>query len=258
MTLRIKSAGAVRTLTLDRVEKRNAFDVALADALAAALEEADRDEGVSVAVLASEGPVFSAGADLSLFVEMGKGHGADSGKRSNAGGGSVGNIWRNIADFSKPILVAVQGPAVGMGVTMLPHFDGIYAARSATFALPFVRLGLIQELASSWTLPRLIGHARAMEWIGSARTLDAETLERWGFVTRVFEDAELLDSVHGLAVDMARAPLAALRDAKRLLRYGGVHGRDDTAAEEDRALAKRYGSPENVAAVQAILSRRSK
>ncbi len=251
MTLRISDAGAVRTLTLDRVEKRNAFDLALADALAAALEEADRDEGVSVAVLASNGPVFSAGADLSLFVEMGKGHGA-------AGGGSVGNIWRNVADFTKPILVAVQGPAVGMGVTMLPHFDGIYAARSATFALPFVRLGLIQELASSWTLPRLIGHARAMEWIGSARTLDAETLERWGFVTRVFEDADLLDAVHALAADMARAPLAALQDSKRLLRYGAVHGRDDTAAEEDRALAERYGSPENVAAVQAILSKRSK
>lgn len=250
MSIAIEEMGKVRWIWLDRVKKRNAFDAALADGLRDALGQADTDEGVHVVVVAARGPIFSAGADLSLFLAMG-----DADAQVDPSDARVGQIWRAVHAMRKPVLAQVQGAAVGMGVTVLPHFDGVYAGKSATFTLPFVRLGLVQELASSWTLPRAIGHQRAMEWITSARPLDAQTAERWGLVTRAFEDEDLHDEVAALAQEMAVAPLPALIEAKHLLRFGAEHALDATAAEEDRVLAERYGSPENVAAVQAVMAR---
>lgn len=249
MSVTVEDQGRVRWVWLDRAAKRNAFDRGLADSLRAALADADTDDEVRVVVVAARGEVFSAGADLSLFLAMGDGGEGDA---------RVGRIWEAVRALRKPIVAAVQGAAVGMGVTLLPHFDAVYAARRATFTLPFVRLGLVQELASSWTLPRSIGHARAMEWIATARPLDATTAEAWGFVTRVFEDDELHAEVAALTQEMAVAPLAALVEAKHLLRFGATHALDAAAAEEDRVLSERYGSPENVEAVRALMARMKK
>lgn len=246
--LRREDADGVRTLTLDRVAKKNAIDGALAGALAEALEAAEGDDAVRAVVVGAAGDVFTAGADVSLFLAVARGETRE--------GQVVASLPAKLRAFTKPLFAAVQGPAVGMGVTMLPHFDAVYAAPEATFTLPFVRLGLVQEFGSSWTLPRLIGHQRAAELIFRAAPLDAPTAERWGLVTRVFRRATLADEVQRIAAEVARASLPTLRHAKALLRGADERTLQQTWDAEEEVLAGLYGSPENVAAVQAFFARR--
>ncbi|HJK95350.1 MAG TPA: enoyl-CoA hydratase-related protein [Polyangiaceae bacterium LLY-WYZ-15_(1-7)] len=240
--------GVVRWLRLDRVEKKNAFDAGLAGALMEALEAAAADDAVRVVVLGANGDVFSGGADVSLFLAIAQGQAEEAAK--------VRAVPDALRAFPKPLLAAVQGPAVGMGVTMLPHFDAVYAAEEASFTLPFVRLGLVQEFGSSATLPRLIGRQRAAELLYRATPLDAETAAEWGLVTRVFPRAELRDAVSRIALEIAVAPLGALREAKALLRGAEGQSVEEAMAAEDGVLESRYGSPENVEAVQAFLARK--
>ncbi|MEM9071684.1 MAG: enoyl-CoA hydratase-related protein [Myxococcota bacterium] len=248
--VQVTDEGAVRTLTLNRPEKKNAFNAALATALMDALRDADESDKVHVVVVTANGSVFSGGADVSLFLAVAQGKFED--------GKTVSALPWALRAVRKPLLAAIQGPAVGMGVTMLPHFDTVYAAKRATFGVPFVQLGLVQEFGSSWTLPRLIGRQRAAELILRARPIDAETAQAWGLVTRVFDSAALLDEVHAIAKDMATAPLDALVHAKALLRQGEAGTIDEARQAEDEVLEARYGSPTNIAAVQAFFARQKK
>ncbi|MCB9602287.1 MAG: enoyl-CoA hydratase/isomerase family protein [Sandaracinus sp.] len=241
--------GAIRTVVLNRPAKKNAFDPAHAAAFAEALAAADADPAVRVVIVTGQGDVFCGGADVSVFLAIGQGK-MDEVLPVKAVPGAIGAV-------KKPILAAVQGPAVGMGVTMLPYFDAVYASTNASFVVPFVRLGLVQEFGSSWTLSRLLGRQRAAELLLRATPLDAPTAERWGLVTRTFAPEALLEEVRAIANDMAQAPAGALAEAKALLRSGELErGPTEAEAAEDAALAKRYGSPENVQAVQAFLARR--
>ncbi|MCB9615672.1 MAG: enoyl-CoA hydratase/isomerase family protein [Sandaracinus sp.] len=243
--------GPVRTLVLHRPEKKNAFDPAHASAFAAALAEADADPTVRVIVVTGAGNVFCGGADVSVFLAIGAGRMEEV--------LPVKGVPHAIGAVKKPILAAVQGPAVGMGVTMLPYFDVVYASTNASFVVPFVRLGLVQEFGSSWTLSRALGRQRAAELLLRATPLDADTAERWGLVARTFAPEKLLDEVRTIANDMASAPAGALAEAKALLRSGELERAPaDAEAAEDAALSKRYGSPENVQAVQAFLARRKR
>lgn len=238
----------VRTLTFDRPEKKNAFTPALADAFEQALEQASSDDGAHVVVVRGAGDDFCAGADVTLFLAQGD-------DRTEAS--KVGNVHRFVRAFRKPLIAAVHGKAVGMGVTMLPHFDLVYAADDATFLTPFVRLGLVQEFGSSHTLPRLIGRQRANELILGARPIDAETALGWGLINQVLARDELFATVQALAADMAAQPLATLIEAKALLRAGEAQNLEATIALEDEALSRFYGGPDNVKAVQAFLASRA-
>lgn len=241
--------GAVRLLTLNRSEKRNAFDLGLTDALWSALEAASAEPAVRVIVLTASGPYFSAGADVNLFLAMGSGEGGDLTR--------VARLYEPIVASTKPVLAAIQGPAVGMGVTMLPHFDMVYAAEEATFAVPFMRLGLGVEYAGSFHLTRLLGLQRAKELVLRGKAIDAATATAWGLVTRTFPAEQLVPRVMEIAADIASHPAGAVRDARAVLNLGLETQRMiDTVAEENRVLATRYGSPENVEAVMAFLARK--
>lgn len=244
--------GSVRILTLHRPAKKNAFDIALATALWEAIEAADRDDSVrAIVVTGGDGDMFTAGVDMGIFLAIGAGQSGDLVK--------VATLHHPIRACKKPIVAAVNGMAVGMGVTLLPHFDMVYAAEEATFLTPFVRLGLVVEFGGSWALPRQIGRQRASELLLRPHPIDSGTALSWGLVNRTFPRAELMASVLEIVRDIAAAPPGAVADCKRLLRAGEETATLDEAFQrETEVLATRYGSPENIAAVQAFLESRRK
>jgi len=246
--LLVADQGGVRTLTFHRPEKKNAFTPELADALERALTSASDDDAVRVVVVRGAGDGFCAGADVTLFL-------AQDDARDEAM--KVGQVHRFVRAFKKPLIAAVHGKAVGMGVTLLPHFDLVFASDDASFLTPFVRLGLVQEFGSSHTLPRLIGRQRANELILGARPIEAERAEAWGLVNRVLPRVDLFHYVQAYAADMAQQPLASLIEAKVLLRAGEAQDLEAAIALEDEALSRFYGGPDNRRAVEAFLASRA-
>ncbi len=242
----IEDQGRVRRLILNRPHKKNALNGELAEALVAALEAADADEGVGAVVLASTGDMFMAGVDVNVFLELAEGQTPPA---------ALTGLANHLRGFSKPLIASVHGPALGMGVTILPHFDMVYAAERASFRTPFVQLGLVLEYGSSFTLPQLIGRQRASELILRGKAIDAATACDWGLVTRVFADGDLQDEVLAIAADVANAAAGAVAACKALLQAGEQSTLDVATSAENAALAVRYGSEENVNAVQAILNK---
>lgn len=244
--------GPIRVLTLNRPEKKNSFDLALTEALWSALEGASEDGAVRAVVVTGAGDLFSAGADVNLFLAAG------SGAIDPVALSRVARLHEPLRACTKPVIAAVQGNAVGMGVTMLPHFDLVYAAEEATFLVPFVKLGLVVEYGGSFTLPRLIGHQRTRELLLRSRPIDARTAELWGLATRVFPRARLMDEVLAIASDVAQQPPGAVLECRRLVEKGAEASLQGAIDEENRVLATRYGSEENVGAVMAFLGSRKK
>lgn len=249
-SVRIDDHEGIRILTLNRGEKRNAFNLRMTADLAKAVRQADVDDSVRVLVVTGAGKDFCAGADMALF----------AGNVDEVSQDEVfepGRVHELFMSFGKPVIAAVNGRAIGMGVTMLPAFDMVYAAQSATFLTPFVRLGLVAELGSSYTLPRLIGRQRANELLLRAKPIDAETAASWGLVTRVFPDEVLMAEVTAIARDVAECPPGTVAKCKELVKRG-ERAADAHAqfAYEREVLSTCYGSEENVQAAMAFLERR--
>ncbi len=251
-TLLVNDINAVRVLSFNRPEKKNCVDPQMAEEIWLALEDAGRAVGVRVVVFAAEGDDFCAGVDVNVFLREGVG-----GPEGDQGLERLTYLDRALREFPKPLVAAVQGKAVGMGVTLLPHFDMVYAAEDASFLTPFVKLVLVLEYGSSFTLPRLIGRQRANEMILRAAPIDAATAAEWGLVTRVFPRSELRDQVLAIAEDVGAHPPGGVAACKRLLRQGEQSDFLTADRSERHDLEKSYGSPENVAAVQAFLASRA-
>ncbi len=159
----VSTADGVCEVRLNRPDKRNAITLAMYRALTGALHAANVDEGVRVILLAGEGASFTAGNDLNDFL-----NGPPLGEDHDAA-----RFLRTLPAIRKVMVAAVHGATVGIGVTLLLHCDLVVAARSARLAVPFVRLGLVPEAASSLLLPRLIGHQRAAEMLLLAASMGA-------------------------------------------------------------------------------------
>ena len=201
-------ADGVCELRLNRAGKRNAITFAMYQALGSALAEAQSDAGVRAVLLGGEGPNFCAGNDLNDFVsgpEFSDAH-------------PVMRLLRTLATFEKPLLAAVHGSTVGIGVTMLLHCDLVVAAPSAQLSMPFVALGLVPEAGSSLLLPRLTGQQRAAELLYLGAPIDAKRALELGLVNRLVEEAALAPQARALARTVAAQPEQALRATKRLLR----------------------------------------
>ena len=231
---------------LNRAAKRNALTRAMYDAMAAALDEAERDTAVRVVLFSGAGGTFCAGNDMSDFVA----HSPEEGARP------AGRFIRALCEASTVLLAAVQGPAVGIGATMLLHCDLVVAARSARLAMPFINLGLVPEAASSLLLPNAVGHRRAAEMLLLGEPVNAETALHWGLVNRVVEDEALLDSALALAQSVGARPAAALRMTKRLLR-GDLAAIERRVAEESELFGRQLASPEFREAAASFLGKRA-
>ena len=244
-----ETQAGVALLTLNRPEKRNAFDTPMYEALAGALDAAARDDAVRVAVVTGSGQAFSAGQDLAEMGTLGAG---------GAGGETHGfpRLMDALGAFDKPLLAAVNGVAVGIGATMLLHCDLVHFAESARLRLPFVPLGVVPEAASSYLLPLTIGWQRAAELIYTGDWIDAGRAVALGLGMAVCPVEALLPTVMAQATTIASAPLAALRESKRLLLATRAAEIRAARAREDAAFARRIGSIENADAIAAFLTRR--
>jgi enoyl-CoA hydratase/carnithine racemase len=249
LTLLRADHGAVRLLTINRPERRNAMNLAFAAELRNALEEAERDARVRVVVLTGAEGNYSAGADMQVFSDMAAG-------KLQGDPAVLGKLDEPLARFPKPLIAAVDGLCVGMAVTLLPFFDMVYASERATFRTPFVRLGLVLEMGSSYTLPRLIGRQRANELIYRAEPIDARTAENWGLVNRVFTNETLLAETLRVAQDVAKGGPQSVAHCKRLLIDGETAQRASATQAELATLVHCYASQEHREAVAAFFKRK--
>jgi enoyl-CoA hydratase/carnithine racemase len=242
--LLVSRDAGVCEIRFNRPEKRNALSFAMYAALVGALRAAQADASVRVVLLGGEGAGFCAGNDLQEFLEGPKFTAAHP----------VMELLRTLATFAKPLLAAVHGPTVGIGVTMLLHCDLIVAARNAQLSMPFVALGLVPEAGSSLLLPRLVGQQQAAELLLLGRTLDALGAQRIGIVNRVVEEAELAAEARTLARSLAQQPARALAETRRLLR-GDPAPLLERIEEEARIFGAQLESEEFRERVRAFLGR---
>jgi len=240
----VARADGICEVRLNRPEKRNAITFLMYERLTRALGAAQADESVRAVMLSGEGASFSAGNDLQDFL---------SGPALSAAHPAM-QFLRTLATFGKPLLAAVQGQTVGIGVTMLLHCDLIVAARAAQFSLPFVVLGLVPEAGSSLLLPRLIGQQRAAELLFLGQPFNANTAYRLGLVNSVVEEGALLDETRALARAVAQQPPAALAATRRLLR-GDTDELLARIEEEASIFGAQLQSEEFRARVRAFLTR---
>ena len=208
--IRLDVAEGVATITLHRPDRLNAFTTTMARELVAAFDATDADEDVRVVLMTGAGRGFCAGADLG---RGGRTFDATDERRiaERADFGTIGGVPRDgggmvslrVAASRKPVIVAYNGPAVGVGATMTLPADIRIAAESARFGFVFARRGLVPEAASSWFLPRVVGISQAMEWVATGRVFGAAEALAGGLVSRVVPDADLLPTARAIAAEIA-------------------------------------------------------
>ena len=240
--------GAIVTLAIARPARRNALTWEMYDALDAALAQAEADETVRVVVVRGTDAAFSAGNDLEDFLlRPPSGHDAP-----------VFRFLERVAGAAKPLVAAVNGPAVGIGTTLLLHCDLVFAGEGARFALPFVKLGLVPEFASSYLLPLVAGMSRARELLLLGERFDARAAFEAGIVTRVVPDAEVQARAAEAAARLAALPPEAVRATKALLR---APHRDAVARQlraEGDVFREMLARPEAREHLAAFLAKRAK
>ncbi len=202
-TLRFEVADGVGTVTFDRPDKLNALNTVMLEELLAVLEQADADDAVRVLIVTGAGRAFCAGADLSgggqTFDRVARSRGEAPGEHRDGGG----RVTLRIFDMKKPLIAAINGPAVGFGITMTLPMDIRIASTAARIGFVFARRGVVPEACSSWFLPRLVGPSQAAEWVYTGRVFPAEEALRGGLVSRVVAPERLLPVARELALEIA-------------------------------------------------------
>lgn len=237
---------AIRTIRMNRPEKKNALTLAMYDAMAQAIEEANRRDDIRCLLIAGHDSAFCAGNDLNDFVAMAQG---------GMLGAPILRFLHALARADKPLVAAVAGRAVGVGTTMLLHCDHVIASDSAVLSTPFVALGLVPEAASSLLAPRLMGHARAFSLLVMGQPLSAIEAREAGIVNAVVPMAELEATALAAAQAIATLPAEGVKQSRRLMRGSPeeIATRIDAEAE---AFRLRLASPEAHAAFAAFFSRK--
>ncbi|MCU0616357.1 MAG: enoyl-CoA hydratase-related protein [Gemmatimonadaceae bacterium] len=207
------SAEGVRTLTLNRPERLNAVNAALADALPAAIDAAAADDAVRAIVITGAGRGFCAGLDLAEPVAL---EGASRAERLDPLRW-VGRWVLALAHCEKPVIAAINGAAAGAGFGLALACDLRIMAASARLTAGYVRRGLSPDAGVTWFLPRLVGHGRAADILLTGRDVEAAEAAQIGLVTRVEPDEQVLAAAHALATALAAGPPIALALTKRLL-----------------------------------------
>jgi enoyl-CoA hydratase/carnithine racemase len=245
--IRIAESGGVLTLTFDRPDKKNALTNAMYETLVRALKRAEGDSGLRVVLFEGEGDMFTAGNDLGDFAAVASG-------AKPAESLAAYPFILALAQFPKPVVAAVQGNAVGIGLTMLLHCDAVYVAEHARLAAPFADLALVPEAASSRLLPARAGHARAFAVFALGEAIDGKTAAAIGLATAALPAVEVKPRARAAATTLAAKPLGALMETKALMR--------DTAAiaavieREREVFAARLKTPEAAEAFRAFAERR--
>ncbi|MDA8250973.1 MAG: crotonase/enoyl-CoA hydratase family protein [Rhodospirillales bacterium] len=263
-TIRCDMADAILTVTLNRPERLNAFTPQMRAELIAAFDRADADDAVRVVIVTGAGRGFCAGADLAegagrfdVAARAGATDGAlDPG--SEAARDSGGRLSLRIFACLKPVIAAVNGPAVGVGASMLLPMDIRLASTAARFGFVFARRGLVPEACSSWFLPRLVGMAQAMEWVTTGRVFGAEEARAGGLVRSLHAPDELLPAARALAREIAdnTAPVSIALTRQMMWRMLGADHPMEAHRIDSRAIAARGRSADVREGVTAFLEKR--
>jgi enoyl-CoA hydratase/carnithine racemase len=237
--------GGIRTIRINRPEKKNALTLAMYAGMTDALGEAQQNDAVRCVIFAGAPDVFCAGNDLADFLKAAEG-GLDT---------RAHDFITSLAHTRKPIVAAVNGAAVGVGTTMLLHCDHVIAGRGATLSTPFLKLGLIPEAASTMLAPLRLGHARAFSLLVMGRPLAAEAARDAGLVNTVVDPAEVDSVALKAAQEIAALPPRALAVTRALMRGNtdAIRERMETESGHYKDFLK---SDEARAAFQAFFARK--
>lgn len=245
----ISDADRIRTIRLNRPEAKNAMNEAMWDATAEALIAAAVDPEVAVVVFTGTGDAFSAGQDV---IEMAMG---TTGELRRGEHGFTG-LCDQLADFPKPLICAVNGLALGFGVTILGFADLAFMSSAARLKCPFTGLGVAPELASSYTFPQLIGRQNASWVLLSSEWISAAQAREMGLVFAVCEPDELMAITMAHARVLAAKPISSLIECKRVIVDAMRESVAAARERENAAFAKLLGGPANVEAMRAFAEKR--
>jgi enoyl-CoA hydratase/carnithine racemase len=242
----VSRLNGVVTIEIARPEKKNALTLAMYDAMTDAIGKAVADDTVRSLLFTGQPGVFTAGNDLEDFMAR-----PPTGEDS-----PVYRFMRALADCDKPVVAAVSGTAIGIGVTMLLHCDLVYVSENAKLAMPFVSLGLAPEFASSVLVPRLMGHVNAFERLVLGTPLTGAEAVELRLANEALPVEQVLPRARQVAERFGELPVGAVRESKRLLRAGTKDSVERAMRAEAAVFLERLRSPEAQEAMQAFLQKR--
>ena len=254
-TLLTDLEAGILTITLNRPDRLNAFTATMLTELLDVLDEVDRNDEIRVAIVTGAGRGFCAGADLGggsgTFDRSGQ---EDPGEHRDGGG----LVSLRIFESRKPIIAAINGAAVGVGVTMTLPMDIRIASEKAKFGFVFARRGIVPEACSSWFLPRIVGISRAMEWVATGRVFPAEEALEGGLVSRVVPADQLMPTVRALAKEIAEntSGVSVALSRQMLWRMLGADHPMEAHKLDSRAIFAMGQSPDGHEGVQSFLEKR--
>ncbi|MFD0365464.1 enoyl-CoA hydratase-related protein [Nocardia sp. GCM10030253] len=242
---------AVATITLNRPEARNGFTTEMADELGAAFTTADRDDAVRAVVFAAAGKDFCVGMDLTAGASDEDVTAPDWVEWST-------RVVRPMTNLNKPVIVAMQGAAVGVGLSMTLAADFRLAAQDSRFGFVFARRGLFPEGGSLWFLPRIVGLARAKEWMITGRVFGAEEALAAGLVTSLHAPEDLLTAAQSLANELATqvAPVSVAAIRRGLVAMSGDKTPEDVFTLDARLISYAFSSADLREGVMSFLQKR--
>jgi enoyl-CoA hydratase/carnithine racemase len=254
-TLLTERDAGVLTVTLNRPERLNAFTPRMMLDWLELADEIDEDDDVRAVVVTGAGRGFCAGADLGSGGDTFDESGRASGDEHRDGGGRV---TLRLYDCKKPLIAAINGPAVGVGITMTLPMDVRIASDRAKMGFVFARRGIVPEACSSWFLPRVVGIAQAMEWVATGRVFPAEEARAGGLVSRVVPHDDLLPTAHALAREIAENTSGVSIALSRQLLWkmlGAAHPMEAHRVDS-QAIWAMGRSPDAYEGVQSFLEKR--
>ena len=256
--IRYETRGHVALITLNRPTKLNAWTPGMSEEQADAIERANADGNVGAIVMTGEGKGVCAGADMEATFKT-RIDGEDPGANTAEGQGGMPAAldWVDLVRRSKPMIAAVNGAAVGVGMTMILPFDVIIASDRARFGMLFVKMGLVPELASTHFLVQRMGFGRASEMCLSGRLYSGEEAFATGIADRLVAEGELLETALSTASAIAENPVPQLLMTKQLLtQNGSATDLKQIQRDESKLLRECWETPEHAEAVDAFLSKR--
>lgn len=245
--VRIERDGAVGILTLDRPDKRNALDIPMRTAIAAAMSELERDAVIGAIVITGGNGIFAAGADLNLLVDKGAQDVADI---------DLGQYWAPLRNASRPVIAAVSGHALGAGCELALMCDIIVAERGARFGQPEARVGIMPGAGGTQRLVRAVGKAVASLVLLGGETLSGERAWQLGLASELVEDGQALPRALELARTAAVLPPKAVRAIKRVLAQGADLPLDAALALENREFLLLFDTADKTEGMRAFLDKR--
>lgn len=246
MDIERRRDGAVMAIAFNRPQRRNAITAEMYTMMADAVAEAEGDDAVRAILFHGSAEAFTAGNDIEDFIR----------RPPTDEGTPVFRFLRVTSAAAKPIVAAVNGPAVGIGTTLLLHCDIVYAAEDARFQMPFTSLGVVPEFASSYLLPLVAGYQRAAEMLLLGEPFDAARAYEAGFVTRVLPASEVLPAAWSAARRLAALPRKSVQLTKSLLKATHQDAVADRLVAEGRHFRAMLAEPAAREALTAFLEKR--